>query len=40
MKVLKFLGMIGSFLLAGFLVVGNCIMNIIGLLIGAITSSK
>lgn len=40
MKVLRVLGMLGSFLLAGLLVIGHCIMNVIGLLIGAITSGR
>jgi len=38
--MMKVLGIIGRVLLAGLLIVGNCIMNVIGLLISAITSSK
>ncbi len=37
MKVLRVLGAIGSFLLAGLLIVGNFIMDCIGAIIGAIT---
>ncbi len=37
MKALKGLGIVGSFLLAGLLVVGNFIMDCIGFIIGAIS---
>ncbi len=37
MKVLKVFGRI---LLAGILLIGHCVMNVIGLIIGAITSQK
>ena len=38
MKVLKVVGTIGRFALAGALIVGNFVMSIIGALICAITS--
>ncbi len=38
--MMKALRVFGRVLLAGFLVVGNLIMNVIGLIIGAITSQK
>ena len=38
--MMKVLGIIGRILLAGLLIVRNCIMNVIGFLISAITSSK
>ncbi len=38
MKVLTIIGSIGKMLLAGLLMVATCIMNFIGLMIGAITS--
>lgn len=38
MKALKAVGTIGRFALAGVLIVGNFVMNIIGALICAITS--
>ena len=37
MKLLKWLEVAGRVLLAGVLIVGNVIMNVIGLIIGAIT---
>ena len=40
MKLLKWLEVAGRVLLAGVLIVGNVIMNVIGLIIGAITSQK
>lgn len=40
MKLLKLLEVAGRVLLAGVLIVGNVIMNVIGLIIGAITSQK
>ena len=40
MKSLKLLEVAGRFLLAGGLIVGNVIMNVIGLIIGAIMSQK
>ena len=38
MKLLKVLNVTGRILFAGLLIVGNVIMNVIGLIIGAITS--
>lgn len=38
MKVLTIIGSVGKVFLAGLLMVGTCIMNFIGLMIGAITS--
>lgn len=38
MKLLKVLNVTGRVLLAGVLIVVNVIMNVIGLIIGAITS--
>ena len=38
MKVLKIIGTIGRFALAGALIIGHFVMNIIGALICAITS--
>ena len=38
MKALKLVGTIGRFALAGALIIGNYVMNIIGALICAITS--
>ena len=38
MKVLKVIGTIGRFALAGALIIGHIIMNIVGVLICAITS--
>ena len=38
MKVLKLLAVVGSVVIAIVLVVGNIVMNGIGLLLGAITS--
>ena len=40
MKLLKWLEVAGRVLLAGVLIVGNVIMNVIGFIIGAITSQK
>ena len=40
MKVLKIMEVAGRVLLAGVLIVGNLVMNVIGLIIGAITSQK
>ena len=40
MKILKLLEVAGRVLLAGVLIVGNVIMNVIGLIISAITSQK
>lgn len=40
MKLLKWLEVAGGVLLAGVLIVGNLVMNVIGLIIGAITSQK
>ena len=40
MKILKWLAVEGRVLLAGALIVGNVIMNVVGLIIGAITSQK
>ena len=37
---MKLLGVAGRVLLAGVLIVGNVIMNVIGRIIGAITSQK
>ena len=37
---MKLLEVAGRVLLAGVLIVGNVIMNVIGLIIGAITSQK
>ncbi len=37
---MKLLKVAGRVLLAGILIVGNVIMNVIGLIIGAITSQK
>ena len=37
---MKLLEVAGKVLLAGALIVGNVIMNVIGLIIGAITSQK
>ena len=39
-KIMKLLEVAGRVLLAGVLIVGNVIMNVIGLIIGAITSQK
>lgn len=36
----KALCVVGSFFVAGCLVIGHCVMSVIGLIIGAITSSK
>ncbi len=38
MKVLKIVGTIGRFALAGMLIAGHFVMNVIGVLICAITS--
>ena len=40
MKALKILEVAGKFLLAGILIIGHCVMNVVGLIIGAITSQK
>ena len=40
MKLLKWLEVAGRVLLASVLIVGNVIMNVIGLIIGTITSQK
>ena len=37
---MKLLEVAGRVLLAGVLIVGNLVMNVIGLIIGAITSKK
>ena len=37
---MKLLEVAGRVLLAGVLIVGNLVMNVIGLIIGAITSQK
>ena len=40
MKVLKVIGTIGRFALAGVLIAGHFVMNIIGLIVTAICGSK
>ena len=40
MKILKWLEVAGRVLLAGVLIVGNLVMSVIGLIIGAITLQK
>ncbi len=38
--MIKALKVFGGVLLAGILVISHCVMNVIGLIIGAITSQK
>lgn len=40
MKLLKLLEVAGKILLAGVLIIGHFVMNVIGLIVGAITSQR